>query len=102
MQKIVTEESSYVEKFNTAGGNIFSKRSWGKRVAASDSRRNVCCIDTFHANGCSTEAQRENIFLTKSTCGHNKFQFCHFFGQTESLHFIDSTFKDTYEGPNNS
>jgi hypothetical protein len=62
-------------------GAIFFPSGGGKRVAVRDSRRNICDIGTFNANGYYTEAQSEIVFLKKSTCNHTSFWFCHFVGQ---------------------
>jgi hypothetical protein len=67
-----------VQKFK---GQYFLQAVEGKWVTARDSRRNICSTVTFLANGYCTEAQSESVLLTKSTCSHARFWFCHFAGQ---------------------
>jgi hypothetical protein len=68
-----------------------------------DSRRNLCCTGTYHANGNSTEAQDKILFLTKLTYGHASFGSVISLDRSESicrfLRFIADTSKDMSEGP---
>jgi hypothetical protein len=76
VQEIASGPNRYTEQLKNSGGNTFSK--WSRVSGSLWQQKNT---GTFHANGYCTEAQCETVFVTKSSCSHTSFWFCHCTGQ---------------------